>query len=1200
MNQVVKAVCDRYQQLFRDIREGPPAGFDPYRWVFPYQKDLNKLGFANAAALDGSDAVDEKTKSIRFVISELSNDYPEDRDGDCVNPAGIKLHNYSRNPIVFFGHQEWVVPIGKCKDPSGRLTVWPGKTKAKARIFFDPDDSDAQVIFRKCATGYLNCVSCAFVPLVAWRRDFREKARHDLDDHTPLGHWFDEVDLTEVSIVGVPSNAAAIRDDLDREKSFYSPKLRKALEPYAARAKGRGWIGWTPCPCPPGIKCEKGTCVPVEKGFKVGDWVAWKGNDGVVRQGKVTSLYDDGNKLGIKPKGAVQESVISTDSAKSSIAAFGPPKSFPYPVRKELSQKTTEELRGFARDVVEYPGTVPPVKKLMAKVLTETRKYIRHEGSKWVVHAESGKVLGAHDTKESAQRQLAAVEANKHKSIGDRGHLDHDEGPGPDEQAMWVDADMMGQPGFRAGWYVTSRHHGNHPVAGPFRNEAEAQRHVGKSVTKGIVSIRSGEHAGKVARLTFPTGYQPKTFTLEFADGSRTTLPSGNLPKNRPATKQEEQQFRSAGGSAAASGFKVGDKVTYAGDQSTFWNELKPGAAGTVAEVASRGDVMFHVNGGGTFQVDARSLKKGLKMKSGCCGECKAGRPCRGIKKGKKEDVTYSIPNDGLVKFMTLAGGYGLKVLMNQAMGNERYMKVRGEKFGIEGFDNEYGRQFRKKSLRAKSDNQADTESTGKRPAVNPLPGPRPETQKAPSPEQKETYRQLKSIPMHSTTTINGQSVERMDVDYYKWNGMKLTAGELAPYLTPKNKSLNTNLGQKLMKSDTVTVRGRATALLANCDALGVRAEPLGSTPDLSGQTFRLKGDPRRVARLKARFHADTSTDRFLDHPGLIELLGWEKAHRIAARPSATFRAKAQDGSTVRVCQKGDGRYLVTGVRKGDDLKPGDRVILNPDKDVSYQPNLRDLVGQEMEVTRIRGSGVKVRLQNGQERFIDLPFLRKKSLNHSTTKHYLLQLPDGRWYAGLDVRPTPDTSRAVFWKGAAPAKAKAKELKVAWGLSESPRVMMRRKGVVNKAVGRNCLVGDHDLCSLPQCDCPCHSAKKSLSSSSGPAGGYTVPPGSAQADLDDDKVETKAGEKFRVIRTPPGLDGFWVMGNNGTGGGRYSTREDAKRAAEDFNTGKREPPRAYRDPPRVAAGSSGGGICHQGQTQANTNCTPAKTLATAK
>ena len=46
-----------------------------------------------------------------------------------------------------------------------------------------------------------------------------------------------------------------------------------------------------------------------------------------------------------------------------------------------------------------------------------TMRYIKHEGSKWNVYSESGKRLGSHDSESDAKKQLAAIEANKGRSI---------------------------------------------------------------------------------------------------------------------------------------------------------------------------------------------------------------------------------------------------------------------------------------------------------------------------------------------------------------------------------------------------------------------------------------------------------------------------------------------------------------------------------------------------------------------------------------------------------------------------------------------------------------------------------------------------------------------------------------------------------------------------------------------------------------
>jgi len=53
----------------------------------------------------------------------------------------------------------------------------------------------------------------------------------------------------------------------------------------------------------------------------------------------------------------------------------------------------------------------------------DVEKFIRHEGSKWTVHAESGKSLGSYGTKEEAITRLRQIEYFKHKKFDDQKDL---------------------------------------------------------------------------------------------------------------------------------------------------------------------------------------------------------------------------------------------------------------------------------------------------------------------------------------------------------------------------------------------------------------------------------------------------------------------------------------------------------------------------------------------------------------------------------------------------------------------------------------------------------------------------------------------------------------------------------------------------------------------------------------------------------
>ena len=116
------------------------------------------------------------------------------------------------------------------------------------------------------------------------------------------------------------------------------------------------------------------------------------------------------------------------------------------PVAERTGPPTTQELRDSPDweaaetvyrewDLAEYSGTTIPGNAdclvmeraghladlvnrgllwLPDEVAAIVARYITHDGKKWVVHAEDGKVLGTHDSKEDAEKQLAAVEAHKH------------------------------------------------------------------------------------------------------------------------------------------------------------------------------------------------------------------------------------------------------------------------------------------------------------------------------------------------------------------------------------------------------------------------------------------------------------------------------------------------------------------------------------------------------------------------------------------------------------------------------------------------------------------------------------------------------------------------------------------------------------------------------------------------------------------
>lgn len=67
-----------------------------------------------------------------------------------------------------------------------------------------------------------------------------------------------------------------------------------------------------------------------------------------------------------------------------------------------------------SRGLITAPEGFEPSHVKLESTLEKLR-YITSSGDSWTVHAEDGKELGKHKTKEEAEKQLAAIEAHKHE-----------------------------------------------------------------------------------------------------------------------------------------------------------------------------------------------------------------------------------------------------------------------------------------------------------------------------------------------------------------------------------------------------------------------------------------------------------------------------------------------------------------------------------------------------------------------------------------------------------------------------------------------------------------------------------------------------------------------------------------------------------------------------------------------------------------
>lgn len=158
---------------------------------------VRKQMIAPAEALSGD------MRALRFIISTDS----VDREQDTIALTGWDLRNFTRNPVVLWGHDASRLPIGRAFD----VQIEGGTLKAS--VEFIPSDTPegglfAESVYRLARGGFIAATSVGFRP-IKWNYT-RDPARGG-DDWFP-GIDFEQQELVELSVVTVPANPEALID----------------------------------------------------------------------------------------------------------------------------------------------------------------------------------------------------------------------------------------------------------------------------------------------------------------------------------------------------------------------------------------------------------------------------------------------------------------------------------------------------------------------------------------------------------------------------------------------------------------------------------------------------------------------------------------------------------------------------------------------------------------------------------------------------------------------------------------------------------------------------------------------------------------------------------------------------------------------------------------------------------------------------
>lgn len=154
--------------------------------------------------------IDTEARVLRFVISTEMRD----RDGDIVRQRGIDLGNYQKNPVVFYGHNSFALPIARSIKVRKEKSEGGWITSADALFAgHEQGHGEAELVYALARDGFINTASIGFG--IRAIKDLPDAALTDEERaNRKAGQGVRGVDITaselyEWSPVGIPSNVGA-------------------------------------------------------------------------------------------------------------------------------------------------------------------------------------------------------------------------------------------------------------------------------------------------------------------------------------------------------------------------------------------------------------------------------------------------------------------------------------------------------------------------------------------------------------------------------------------------------------------------------------------------------------------------------------------------------------------------------------------------------------------------------------------------------------------------------------------------------------------------------------------------------------------------------------------------------------------------------------------------------------------------------
>lgn len=143
--------------------------------------------------LSSEKSIDTEKGIVPFILTERL----VDRDSEVIEPKGVDIKNFKKNPVFLWAHDSRSPSIGRVVPETLKIS----DKRLEADVQFDLDDPFAAMIFNKFVKGFLNAGSIRFIPTKIGTKPVMIGQR---------GPTIEEWELLEFSAVPIPANAGAL------------------------------------------------------------------------------------------------------------------------------------------------------------------------------------------------------------------------------------------------------------------------------------------------------------------------------------------------------------------------------------------------------------------------------------------------------------------------------------------------------------------------------------------------------------------------------------------------------------------------------------------------------------------------------------------------------------------------------------------------------------------------------------------------------------------------------------------------------------------------------------------------------------------------------------------------------------------------------------------------------------------------------